>query len=439
MNISDFDYPLVDERIARFPLEERDASRLLVWRGGGAAEGSSGDRVVTETTFNKIGEFLPAGSLLVFNNTRVVRARLVMSKSTGARVEILCLEPHDPADYERAFAARGGCEWRVMIGNAKKWKSGPVESGELKAYRVAENIVRFEWDGGQTFGELLERLGRMPIPPYLGRDTEDVDLTRYQTVYSRHEGSVAAPTAGLHFTPELISRLAGRSGAGFGIETDEVTLHVGAGTFLPVKTTDALDHRMHVEHFEVRLSTLEHLAARLRSGGRVIAVGTTSVRTLESLPALAWRLEVSRRSRNSSLTPAKDGSSVSEISACRLGGRQTDELHRSSGGAMEVAGQFETDDLPAGFSGPEALEILIKYLKDNNLDRFTASTRIMITPGFRFRIVGGLITNFHQPRSTLLLLVSAFTGGRWREIYDYALSHDFRFLSYGDSSLLLPR
>lgn len=430
MNIADFDYELPDERIARFPVEKRDGSKLLVWRGSGQGCGyaNQGPGIV-EATFGDIGDFLPKGSLLVFNNTRVVRARLVMHKpaaagvgagatlAPGARVEVLCLEPHDPADYERAFAARGSCEWVCMVGNAKKWKSGPVEIGELRAYRVgengAENVIRFEWDGGTSFGEVLECLGRMPIPPYLGRDTEEIDLTRYQTVYSRHEGSVAAPTAGLHFTPELIDKL-GAAGVGEeelsgAVETDEVTLHVGAGTFLPVKVEDALDHPMHVEHFEVRLSTLEHLATKLRSGHRVIAVGTTSVRTLESLPVMAWRVATAATAAAAATVAAKS-----------------------------VVGQFEANEIPTGFSGPEALEILIKYLKDNNLGKLTADTRIMITPGFRFRIVGGLITNFHQPHSTLLLLVSAFTGGRWREIYDHALSHEFRFLSYGDSSLLLP-
>ncbi len=437
MNISEFDYELPEERIARFPLGARDASRLLVWvgtppavfhtdvipeRSGTECEESTGYPEITETTFSDIGRVLPSGNLLVFNNTRVVRARLVMHKPAaadspdrGARIEILCLEPFEPADYERAFSVKGRCEWKCMVGNSKKWKSGPIEitfeyngsEHKLLAWRAGEpnggeQVVRFEWNANVTFGELLELLGRVPIPPYLGRDSEEVDNVRYQTVYAAVQGSVAAPTAGLHFTPELIERL--RDG---GVETDRVTLHVGAGTFLPVKTDDALEHPMHVEHFEVTLAALEHLLAK---PGSVVAVGTTSVRTLESLAALAWRVE-------------KGGDA---------------DLGRP-------VGQFEPYDIPAEFDGARALETLIGWMRSRGLDRLNASTRIMITPaGFMFRIVKGIVTNFHQPKSTLLLLIAAFTGGdsgnahsEWRRIYDYALSHGFRFLSYGDSSLLL--
>ncbi len=413
MNISDFDYDLPDERIARFPAGERDSSKLLVWQRG----------EISETRFSDIGNILPPDSLLVFNDTRVVRARLVTHRPSGARVEILCLEPTDTADYEHAFAAKGCCEWSCMVGNLKKWKSGSVEipftyngkehklsarrnnnvaSGEPEATRNLPHIVRFEWDADLTFGELLELLGRMPIPPYLGRDSEVIDNTRYQTVYSRIEGSVAAPTAGLHFTPELISSL-GRTG----IEFERVTLHVGAGTFLPVKTENALAHPMHTEHFEVTLAAIEHLLRKMEHG-RIIAVGTTSVRTLESLVALGWRIR-------------------------HGGGTET--------GNPELArpvGQFEPYDIPANFDGQDALEILIAWMKARGLDSLKASTRIMIAPGFSFRITGGIITNFHQPKSTLLLLIAAFTGGsEWRRIYDYALAKGFRFLSYGDSSLLI--
>ena len=424
MKISDFDYDLPEERIARFPLAERDASRLLVWAGTPTAvfsrnvipsrsvvkrEESTLHNEITETTFSNIGSVLPAGSLLVFNNTRVVRARLVMhrpatpgSPNTGARIEVLCLEPYDPADYERAFAAKGSCEWLCMVGNSKKWKSGPIEipfiyegrEYRLQAWRSGDQIVRFEWDADLTFGELLELLGRVPIPPYLGRDSEEVDNARYQTVYARIEGSVAAPTAGLHFTPELIASL--------DVEFDEVTLHVGAGTFLPVKADNALEHPMHTEHFEVTLTTIEHL---LKKHGRVIAVGTTSVRTLESLPALAWRIKTS-----------------------------------GDPDIEKPVGQFEPYDIPVDFDGAEALAIIAGYMRAHGLEKIAASTRIMITPSerFHFRIVNGIVTNFHQPKSTLLLLIAAFTGGdEWRRIYDYALANSFRFLSYGDSSLLL--
>lgn len=397
IDINEFDYDLPDARIAKFPLAERSASKLLVYRGGDIAEAHFAD----------IADILPAGQLLVFNNTKVIRARIIMHKPSGARIEVFCLEPHDPADYERAFAVTGGCAWSCIVGNLKKWKEGYVEINfehegrpeYLRAWLVEnhgrEHIVRFEWSAPMTFGQLLEYLGKIPIPPYLNRESEEIDYTRYQTVYSKFEGSVAAPTAGLHFTPELIEAMKAR-GFGFG----EVTLHVGAGTFLPVKDEDAAKHPMHTEHFEVRRATV---AALLDKWGQVTAVGTTSVRTLESLPALAWRIRTAG-------TPD----------------------------AERVVGQWELYDIPAEFSGREALEVLLAYMDANGLDRLKAATRIMITPlGYRFRIVRNIVTNFHQPKSTLLLLVSAFVGDDWRRIYDYALDHDFRFLSYGDSSVLI--
>ena len=395
--IDAFDYPLPDERIARFPLAERSASKLLVWHAG----------AIAERRFSDLGEVLPAGQLLVFNNTKVIRARIIMHKPSGARVEVFCLEPQDPADYERAFAVTGSCTWSCIVGNLKKWKEGPVvidfehdgRPEQLRAWRVGEGgreqTVRFEWTAPMTFGQLLEYLGRIPIPPYLNRESEEIDNTRYQTVYSRFEGSVAAPTAGLHFTPELIGAMKGR---GFAFE--EVTLHVGAGTFLPVKSDDAAEHPMHTEHFEVRRTTVDAL---LRKWGAITAVGTTSVRTLESLAALAWRIRTA-------------------------GDPQCDR----------VIGQWELYDLPAEFTGREALQTLLDYMEAHGLDRLKAATQIMITPtGYAFRIVQNIVTNFHQPKSTLLLLISAYVGDDWHAIYDYALSHDFRFLSYGDSSLLM--
>ena len=396
ININDYDYPLPDERIAKFPLAERDSSKLLVYRGG----------EISERHFSDIGEELPEGSLLVFNNTKVVRARLVMHKPSGARVEVFCLEPHAPADYEHAFAVKGECEWSCIVGNLKKWKEGAVQipfefEGEnytLQAYiaerGTREHIVRFEWGAPMTFGELLEYLGRIPIPPYLNRESEEIDNTRYQTVYSRFEGSVAAPTAGLHFTEPLIERMKAK-----GFDFAEVTLHVGAGTFLPVKDEDATKHAMHTEHFDITLATLRKLRANY---GKIVAVGTTSVRTLESLTALAWRIK---------------------------GGKAYD---------CATVGQWELYDIPAEFSGEEVLDILILYMEQNGLERLRAATEIMITPlGYNYRIVRNIVTNFHQPKSTLLLLVSAYVGDDWHKIYDYALSHDFRFLSYGDSSLLM--
>ena len=397
IDINDFDYPLPDHRIAKFPVECRNNSRLLVYRNGDIAQ----------SRFHTLAEQLPHGSLLVFNNTKVIRARLIMHKPSGARIEVFCLEPHAPADYEHAFSVKQECEWSCIVGNVKKWKTGEILinfdyqdntytlRAEISERGEREHIVRFKWDVDLSFGQLLEHLGRIPIPPYLNRESEEIDLSRYQTVYSKFEGSVAAPTAGLHFTEEMIAQMKEQ---GFGF--DEVTLHVGAGTFLPVKSENAAEHPMHTEHFEVRLSLLENL---LTHNVDVTAVGTTSVRTLESLPVLGWRIRQSG-------TPD----------------------------ANRVIGQWESYDIPAEYTGHEVVEDLIGYMKQNGLERLKASTQIMITPlGFHFRIVSRIITNFHQPKSTLLLLVSAYIGDDWRRMYEYALENDFRFLSYGDSSLLI--
>ena len=396
IDINDFNYDLADERIAKFPLAERSKSKLLVYDNGS----------INESRFENIASYLPEGAMLVFNNTRVVRARMVMHKASGARIEVFCLEPHNPADYERAFAVRGESEWSCIVGNLKKWKAGEIgidfevggEAHTLRAEIVErgtrEHIVRFRWSADCTFGELLETLGRIPIPPYLNRESEEIDNTRYQTVYARYEGSVAAPTAGLHFTPELIDTMRGQ---GFGFE--EVTLHVGAGTFLPVKDDNAADHAMHTEHFSVTRATVENL---LNNIGRIVAVGTTSVRTLESLAALAWRIKTT-----------------------------------GSPDVERVVGQWELYDIDESFDGEMVLTTLKEYMAANGIEQLKAATQIMITPlGYRFRVVKYIVTNFHQPKSTLLLLVSAYVGGDWHRIYDYALANDFRFLSYGDSSLL---
>lgn len=396
IDINDFDYDLPNERIAKFPLAERSESKLLVYDNGS----------ISESRFRNVADHLPAGAMLVFNNTRVVRARIVMHKPSGARIEVFCLEPHRPADYERAFAMRGESEWSCVVGNLKKWKEGEVTinfeyegvqqrlSAEIVERGTREHIVRFRWSVDLSFGELLELLGRIPIPPYLNRDSEEIDNSRYQTVYAKYEGSVAAPTAGLHFTPELIASMRER-----GIDFEEVTLHVGAGTFLPVKEENAAHHPMHTEHFVIQRSTIQRLRA---SYGRIVSVGTTSVRTLESLSALAWR-----------------------IKSCG----QPD--------VERTVGQWELYDIPVEFSGEQALRMLEEYMLANDIEQMKPSTQIMITPlGYHFRIVKYIITNFHQPKSTLLLLVSAYVGEDWHRIYDYALSNDFRFLSYGDSSLL---
>ena len=397
IDINSYNYELADERIAKYPLAERSDSKLLVYRKGD----------IEENKFNNIGEVIPANSMFVFNNTKVIRARIIMHKPSGARIEVFCLEPSLPADYEHAFSVKGECEWSCIVGNLKKWKSGPVEINfefngsqeQLRGYLVhnggREHIVRFEWTADMTFGELLEYLGKIPIPPYLNRDTQEIDYSRYQTVYSKFEGSVAAPTAGLHFTSKIIEDMRGS-----GFEFDEVTLHVGAGTFLPVKEEDATKHPMHTEHFEITTATVENL---LRKWGSIVAVGTTSVRTLESLSALAWRIDQSG-TPNETLT----------------------------------VGQWELYDIPTSFSGDKALQTLLDYMTKEGLSRMKASTQIMITPlGYEFRIVNTIVTNFHQPKSTLLLLVSAFVGEDWHRIYDFAMANDFRFLSYGDSSVLM--
>lgn len=395
INIEEYNYPLPDERIAKFPLPERDHSKQLIWQEG----------ALRERHFYDLPEALPEGALLIFNNTKVFRARLIMHKPSGARLEVFCLEPHSPADYENAFSVKGECSWRCLVGGLKKWKEGPLEiefemngaSYRLEAYRGEQvdksHVITFRWNADATFGELIEHLGRIPIPPYLNRESQEIDNTRYQTVYSRIEGSVAAPTAGLHFTPRLIEELHTK-----GITTDEVTLHVGAGTFLPVKEEDATRHTMHTEHFVVRLSTLRNLIGSL---GRIVSVGTTSTRTIESIAALGYRT-----------------------------------LQCGTPEAERVVGQWEIYDIPEEQSTIELLKALEDWMVSEGVEQLSASTQIMITPHYRFRIVDALVTNFHQPKSTLLLLISAIVGEGWHEIYDYALQHDFRFLSYGDSSLL---
>lgn len=382
--IADYNYPLPDERIAKYPLKERDHSKLLVYRSG----------QVSEDLFYNIGEHIAPHSLLIYNNTRVIQARLEFHKASGARIEVFCLEPLAPHDYQLSLSSTTGCTWKCLIGNAKKWHSEPIElrvgSYTLRAYKgeAAGNTyaVRFEWnDTAVSFAEILDAAGELPIPPYLNRKTEESDKTTYQTVYSRIKGSVAAPTAGLHFTQSVLDGLRGR-----GIETDEVTLHVGAGTFLPVKTADANEHVMHTEIISVPRETIAHIQAKL---GRIVAVGTTSMRTLESLYFMG----------------------------CSK--------------AATVA-QFEPYEKEYTLSAKEALQSLLDWMDATGQKTLHAETQIMIKPGYQFRIVDQLITNFHQPQSTLLLLVSAFVNGDWHTIYNYALSHDFRFLSYGDSSIL---
>lgn len=395
IRIEDYNYDLPDDKIAKYPLAERDASKLLRYAGGN----------VDEHVFRDIPELLPAGALMVFNDTKVVPARLHFQRETGAHIEIFCLEPVDPPEYNLAFAATEHCRWKCVIGNAKRWKSdtltlynplgdSSVTALELKADLIGRDgetgVVEFSWRDGSPFSGVLEICGTVPIPPYLNRETESIDTERYQTLYARIRGSVAAPTAGLHFTQRVLDGISAK-----GIDRENVCLHVGAGTFLPVKSSDVAQHPMHREPFVVSRSLLK----RIRDNeSKLIAVGTTSVRTLESLYYVG----------------------VSCIEK----------------GKPEDVGQWAPYEREYEYSLKESLDAVIAYLERNGLDELKVGTRIIIVPGFRFRLVDILVTNFHQPESTLILLVSAFVGGDWRTIYDYALGHGFRFLSYGDSSLL---
>ena len=401
IHIKDYNYNLPDERIAKFPLAERDHSKLLVYRHG----------EVSEDIFYNITKYLPSGALMVFNNTKVIQARLHFRKETGALIEVFLLEPYLPADYEQMFQTTGQCSWLCMIGNLKKWKEGCLRrTFDVKGRSVTltaerrEDVgksyrVDFEWDDASvSFAELLDSVGELPIPPYLNRETQESDKKTYQTVYSKIKGSVAAPTAGLHFTPEVLHAI-----DDCGVDREELTLHVGAGTFKPVKTEEIQDHEMHTEYVCVHRQTLEKL---IKHGAAAIAVGTTSVRTLESLYYMGVKLEQSL--------------DLSE-----------EELH---------VGQWEPYDNEAAKSVTpmKAIENILAYLDRHSLNALHSSTQIIIAPGYEYKIVKMLVTNFHQPQSTLLLLVSAFLHGDWHKIYDYALAHDFRFLSYGDSSLLIP-
>ena len=400
IQIKDYSYALPDERIAKFPIAERDHSKLLIYNKG----------KVGEDVFYHLPEHLPQGALMVFNNTKVIQARLHFRKETGALIEIFLLEPAKPADYEQMFQTRDCCQWLCIIGNQKKWKEGALSrtldiNGQqmtITATRKGEagtsQLIEFQWDGGASLAEVIDAIGELPIPPYLNRKAEESDKTTYQTVYSKIKGSVAAPTAGLHFTERVLADLDQR-----GIEREELTLHVGAGTFKPVKSATIGEHDMHTEYVAVRRHTIERLLAH---NGEAIAVGTTSVRTLESLYYMGLKVL-----RNSDLKEED------------LHVKQWEPYEEVSGEKPEVK---------------EVLQALLDWMVRNDLTVLHSSTQIIIAPGYDYKIVRMLVTNFHQPQSTLLLLVSAFVKGDWRKIYDYALSHDFRFLSYGDSSLLIP-
>ena len=398
IHISDYNYELADGRIAKFPKTERDHSKLLIYHHG----------EVGEDVFYHLPQYLPSGALMVFNNTKVIQARLHFRKETGALIEVFLLEPAEPADYELMFQTRKRCSWLCLVGNQKKWKEGALSrSFEVNGERLALRATRrgehgtsqwidFEWDGDVPFADIIDAIGELPIPPYLNRETQESDKTTYQTVYSKINGSVAAPTAGLHFTERVLADIDAH-----GIEREELTLHVGAGTFRPVKSEEISGHEMHTEYIAVRRHTLERLIAH---EAQAIAVGTTSVRTLESLYYMGLKLE-----QHPDL--------------------KEEELH---------VNQWEPYEQQTAISPVKAVQNLMDWLDRHGLATLHSSTQIIIAPGYDYHIVKMLVTNFHQPQSTLLLLVSAFVKGDWRRIYDYALSHDFRFLSYGDSSLLIP-
>ena len=397
IKIEDYDYELPSARIAKYPLSERDASNLLVYK----------NEECSDYIFKELPDLLPEGALMVFNDTKVVPARLFFKRASGAHIEIFCLEPDTPAEYNINFAQTESCRWKCVIGNSKRLKENEIltldtDSEELKGIEPTAKlisregqtgIVEFAWKGGAPFSQVLEICGRIPIPPYLNRDTEAIDLERYQTTYARIRGSVAAPTAGLHFTPRTLAAIKAR-----GIETETVCLHVGAGTFLPVKSSEISGHTMHREPFSVSRELIGKLADKKAP---LVAVGTTSVRTLESLY-------------------------YAGLSCIR-------------NGSPEEVGQWDPYSEENNAETSEALKALADYLDRKGLDHLRLGTRIIIVPGFKFRLVDALVTNFHQPQSTLLLLISAFVGGDWQTIYRHALDNGYRFLSYGDSSLLFRR
>ena len=395
INIKEYNYTLPDNKIAKYPLSNRDDSKLLIYN----------ENKILEEKFINIPSALPPESIMVFNDTKVVPARLHFQRKSGAHIEIFCLEPVMPSEYNLIFSERKSCRWKCIVGNIKRWKDdslilyNPTDNESinilsLEAILIARegetSIVEFRWKDNSEFSTVLELCGTLPIPPYLKRDTEALDLERYQTLYAKYKGSVAAPTAGLHFTDNVLTKIVDKN-----IDIEKICLHVGAGTFLPVKSENISDHNMHREPFIVTLNFLEKLRNRT---GKIIAVGTTSVRTLESLYYLGLK--------------------------CIEDGIPSD-----------IPQWLPYEEKP-NYSLNDTLDALIKYLYDNNLDKIIAGTKIIIVPGYKFKVVDIIVTNFHQPQSTLLLLISAFIGKNWREIYDYALNNDFRFLSYGDSSLL---
>jgi S-adenosylmethionine:tRNA ribosyltransferase-isomerase len=406
ISIHDYTYSLPEERIAKYPLAERDASKLLVYKEG----------EIAEDNYKNITNHIPENSFLVFNNTKVVEARLLFQKPTGGVIEIFCLEPHEQyADITTAMLQKGKVLWQCLVGGISKWKTGQLLEKKIiqgdkeitlyASYIEKRNdsfIIELSWSPTElSFAEVLHYAGAIPLPPYIKRAVEESDHTRYQTVYAHFDGSVAAPTAGLHFTESIFDKLKDKN-----IQKDFVTLHVGAGTFKPVKSDTMLEHDMHAEFIDVTIETIENIIANLDNN--IIAVGTTSLRTIESLYWIGRKPELRSGDMNGTGVPF----SITQWEAYELGEQN--------------------------ISAKGALQSLLNWLKENKLERIVAKTQILIAPGYEFKIVKGLITNFHQPQSTLLLLVAALIGDDWRKVYDYALQNDFRFLSYGDGSLLFP-
>jgi S-adenosylmethionine:tRNA ribosyltransferase-isomerase len=399
IRIEEYNYDLPAERIAKYPLSKRDASKLLIYKEG----------IIAEDAYRNISAHIPSDSLLVFNQTKVIHARLLFRKPSGAVIEVFCLEPHEQyPDVQAAMAQKGTVWWKCMIGGVSKWKRGLVleETFTDPDFRLSATIVEraagsftleLSWDNDTlSFGEVLQTAGKVPLPPYLHREVETIDEERYQTVYAKDEGSVAAPTAGLHFTNEVMESLSDK-----GITADYLSLHVGAGTFKPVKTATIREHEMHAEWIDVSVDSISTLLNHLEK--RVIAVGTTSLRTIESLYWIGAKILLHS-------VPDFSDVSVTQWQPYELGTENISAAH--------------------------ALTTVKDWLLQNHLERLVTRTQILIAPGYKFRIADGLITNFHQPQSTLLLLVSAFIGDDWHKVYDYALQNDYRFLSYGDGSLL---
>lgn len=397
INILDYDYDLPDEKIAKQPVNKRDNSNLLVWK----------NNKLSKEIFSDLHNFIPENKILFLNNTKVIQARLNFTKDTGAKIEIFCLEPYNPVDYNLAFQQTKNVSWKCLIGNSKKWKTGILKKKVIInetefnffANKILNdnksNIIEFSWDNNNfSFSEILENLGEIPIPPYLNRKSSKTDITNYQTTYSKIKGSVAAPTAGLHFTSETFNNLLAKN-----IKTDEITLHVGAGTFKPVSSNNIIEHEMHTEHFYISLSNINNLINNIND---IYAVGTTTVRTIESLFFIGLKL------KNNCKEPF-------------------------------YIKQWDAYNLEKTISPKESLIEIKNFLTNKNIEIIEAKTQIIIVPGYKFNFISGLVTNFHQPKSTLLLLISAFVGSeKWKEIYKFALSNNFRFLSYGDSSLLIP-